>query len=43
MPLWVAVARRFGKLDSAIAAALVFGAALAAMAGVDRNTPLPLF
>ncbi len=43
MPLWVAVARRFGKLGSAIAAALVFGAALAAMAGVDRNTPLPLF
>ncbi len=43
MPLWVAVARRFGKLGSAIAAALVFGAALTAMAGVDRNTPLPLF
>lgn len=43
MPLWVAAARRFGKPRSAIAAALVFGTALAAMAGIDRASPLPLF
>jgi Na+/melibiose symporter-like transporter len=43
MPLWVAAARRFGKPGCAIAAALVFGAALALMAVIDRNSPPQLF
>jgi GPH family glycoside/pentoside/hexuronide:cation symporter len=43
MPLWVAAARRFGKPGCAIAAALVFGVALALMAVIDRNSPPQLF
>lgn len=43
MPLWVAVARRFGKPSCAIAASLVFGAALALMAVIDRASPPQLF
>lgn len=43
MPLWVAVARRFGKRNCAIAASLVFGAALALMAVIDRASPPQLF
>jgi Na+/melibiose symporter-like transporter len=43
MPLWVAAARRFGKPGCAIAAALVFGAALALMAVINRASPPQLF
>lgn len=39
MPLWVLLARRGGKATMAVAAALVFGAALAALAVVDQHSP----
>ena len=43
MPAWVALARRLGKPRAFVAAVLVFGAALASMALVDRGTPLFVF
>ncbi len=39
MPLWVLLARRLGKATMAVAAALVFGGALAALAVVGQHSP----